>query len=76
METAITAERVFRKHAEAHALPPLGDEQSLGDYVEKHGSGEELTRRLRGAVDAASVGDHTECAHWCAQARQLLPKKA
>lgn len=76
MFTNVTAEAVFNKHAIAHALPPLGDDETFEAYVSATAlKSVELRRRLEQAFAAAQVADHIDCAHWCAQARHLLPKE-
>lgn len=75
MNTNVTAEAVFNKHAIALALPKLDEDESFDEYVKATAlKNAELKRRLQLAWDAAQLADHTDCAHWCAQARHLLPK--
>lgn len=74
MAENITAEMVFDKHAVAHGLPERQADEALDSYVPRvSGKRKELARRLTEAVAAARVGDHVDCARWCAQAIQEVP---
>ncbi|MBZ5560179.1 MAG: hypothetical protein LAO77_23220 [Acidobacteriia bacterium] len=68
----ITAEAVFDKYATASKLPARKTDEALADYITRVGTTDEITRRLQGAVDAARVADHAECAHWASQASEAL----
>lgn len=76
MTTPVLAEAVFAKHATALGLPPLASEQTLVSYIDEHGTSDEAARCLTEAVRAAAVADHTDCAHWLAQARQHITPPA
>jgi hypothetical protein len=66
----IFSEAVFNKHAAAHGLPLLGDEQTRDGYIDEHATTDETARCFKEAFAASDVADHVETAHWLNQARQ------